>query len=122
LEKPGSEDCDLTIAPCGSRSTSQPVIYAEAGSNFTFVFMKNLDHFYPQNPGNFSVLWAENVNKPFKLLGSTKDTSAPSLSLYYIQAELPNTPIKHGIVQVVYFTQNPGAPAAFFQCADMGIF
>jgi len=121
-QQEAADDCALTTGPCGGRPVGIPSVIAEGGSNFTFVFQKNLDHFYSANPGNFTLYWAEHTDFSYIKIGSTPDTDAPSLTFYVIEAELPMKPDRHGVVQVVYYTNNPEAPPAFYQCADMGRF
>ncbi len=78
--------------------------------------------FLSQSFLTLSKSWAEHSDFPFQAIGSTPDTDAPSLSFYVVEAVLPNKPDRHGIVQVVYYTNNPEAPPAFYQCGDMGRF
>jgi len=58
----------------------------------------------------------------FQLIAVIPDTNTPALTYYTLQAEVPNVIIKHGVVQVVYNTNNPNAPPSFYQCADFGTF
>jgi len=117
---PGANDCALLSGPCG-RSASSPVIYAQKGSNFTIVFQKNLDHWYQANPGNFTVNWSTTVSNDFEFVATVPDDGEPSLTYYEVMVTVPNMIVKHGVLQVVYYTNNPSAPPSFWQCADFGI-
>jgi len=117
----GSNDCALVDGPCGKRDAAPPKVLAQAGSNFTFVFQKNLDHFYSSNPGNFTISWAPTLDGAFKTIGTISDDKQPSLTFYTFTFTLPTTVSRHGVMQVVYYTNNPNAPSAFYQCADFAI-
>eukprot|EP01116_Phalansterium_solitarium_P019526 TRINITY_DN5492_c0_g1_i1.p3 TRINITY_DN5492_c0_g1~~TRINITY_DN5492_c0_g1_i1.p3 ORF type:complete len:174 (+),score=76.80 TRINITY_DN5492_c0_g1_i1:54-524(+) len=119
-----ADDCALVQpGPCGGRSASQPAIVVVGGSNFTVVFQKNLDHWTAASPGNFTVTFyaTPDASDTGKVLGSTPDTQSPSLTIYAAHVTIPNVPTKHGIIQTVYYTNNPQAPPTFYQCADIAI-
>ena len=50
------------------------------------------------------------------------DTAAGSLSLYTATVKFSERISQRGILQVVYNTNNPAAPAQFVQCADLYLF
>jgi len=120
--KKGASDCALVSpGPCGGRAVESPVLIAKAGTNFTVVFQKNLDHWYSDEPGNFTVSLATSVGGDFDELATVADSAAPSLSFFLAEVALPLTAVKHGVLQVVYYPNNPAAPDTFYQCADFSI-
>eukprot|EP00483_Globobulimina_turgida_P009421 UN09440 len=122
LSKAGADECGITAAPCGSvpATNVNAVIMSEM---VTVVMEKNLDHFISSSPGNFTVsLWT--VGGEFvRVLGVVTDDARPSGSLYQVRVSVPHeggqTKV---IIQAVYYTNNPNAPAAFYQCADLEIY
>jgi hypothetical protein len=55
-------------------------------------------------------------------LGSMKDTNHGSMEMYKLEYKVPDVAPGSYIVQSIYYTNNPQAPAAFYQCADVQIF
>lgn len=83
--------------------------------------LKNNDHFNAGAPGNFSAyLWDAAGNS--KLLASTRDTNAPSLTLYRLRGSLAGVDAGNYTIQTIYYPNNAQAPPAFFQCSDVSVF
>jgi len=120
-EEPAATDCYLTTGPCGGKGMGPPVLFALAGTNFTILFQKNLDHFYAPAPGNFTISFSYDGMDFFEV-GSMPDTSAPSLTYYMMTHMVGQEFIKHGVLQVAYHTNNPNTPVTFYQCADIGVY
>ncbi len=56
-------------------------------------------------------------------LGSIKDTDTGSMETYRLEvAKIPDVAPGKYIVQTIYYPNNPNAPPAFYQCADVQIF
>jgi hypothetical protein len=105
--------------PCPPRGQIVAVV---AGEKSQVVLQKNLDHYYATTPGNFSVYLWDAAGKS-QLLASIPDDPSPSMTLYPVTVTLPSTvPAGNYTLQSVYYTNNPGAPADFFQCADVVVF
>ncbi|XP_030830632.1 uncharacterized protein LOC575072 [Strongylocentrotus purpuratus] len=124
INKPASPDCALLPEPCGGRNASLGTTLAiKEGSRFVVAFQKNLDHFYPSNPGSFKISLSFDEEKTFQLLQFLPDTSDPSLTLYYMNVTMPAMPLKKpGTLRIAYVTQNPEAPAVFYQCSDIMLY
>jgi hypothetical protein len=121
-ETAGTPDCALLTGPCGGRSATSPYALVPRGTNYTVSFMKNLNHFYAAKPGSFVVDFAEDPEgKKFTTMTHTPDTNAPALTYYNLHFLLPNHAVRHGVLRVRYVTNNPNAPAVFYQCADFGL-
>lgn len=119
-DKPADNACALTTGPCGGVAPGTPSVTLKAGSTFQFQLMKNLDHFNPKSPGNFTVTL--NPGAHVSTLGSTADTSAPSLTKYTVTGTIPSSaPMGTQTIQSIYYTSNPAAPSAFYQCATVTI-
>jgi hypothetical protein len=85
--------------------------------------MKNMDHYAGAGlAGNFTVnLWGSTPSPLF--LGAIADTyvTAP-INMYSIQVPIPvNVATGSYVMQVVYYTDNSDAPAAFYTCSDVSI-
>eukprot|EP01130_Rhizamoeba_saxonica_P008966 TRINITY_DN3634_c0_g1_i1.p1 TRINITY_DN3634_c0_g1~~TRINITY_DN3634_c0_g1_i1.p1 ORF type:complete len:157 (-),score=32.21 TRINITY_DN3634_c0_g1_i1:36-506(-) len=119
INTPGSNDCVLTSGPCGDARPSRTV--GTFSGTMTVAFQKNLDHWYKNAPGNFTVAIADSPTGNFTPLKVLPDTDSDSLTFYFEKILLPNKNIDHAVLQVVYYTNNPGAPAAFYQCADISV-
>eukprot|EP01114_Cavostelium_apophysatum_P002777 TRINITY_DN1246_c0_g1_i1.p1 TRINITY_DN1246_c0_g1~~TRINITY_DN1246_c0_g1_i1.p1 ORF type:complete len:155 (+),score=11.95 TRINITY_DN1246_c0_g1_i1:107-571(+) len=117
-----SDNCIRQTGPCGGLKPQSPSVYIQSNSTFIFTFIKNLDHWYAADPGNFTLRIQESPSSQWTLLGTTPDTESPSLTLFTIAAQLPANPAKIAVVQLVYYPNNPEAPSAFYQCADVGLF
>jgi len=120
LNKAASPDCGLTKAPCGGRNvTTHYPIGLGAGEDFEFIWQKNLDHFNATEPGYFSIKIGRSPEHMMEIF-RTPDTNASSLALYTKFAHIPR---EHDegphILQATYVTNNPKAPEAFYQCADV---
>ena len=89
---------------------------------FHFKFVRSRqDHWNGDfaNPGLFLINYSLDGGRTFVFGASLADDSTPSLGIFTIlfnsALQLPVGPI---VLQVVYKTNNPSAPAAFYQCAD----
>lgn len=81
-----------------------------------------LCHLRLQAPGNFAAAMAPAGSTAFHPVGVTLDTSAPSLSLYYIDAKIPaDVAPGNYTLQLAYNTKNSQAPPAFYACADITV-
>lgn len=89
----------------------------QAGSQAVFTLQKNENHWgSAASAGNFSAfLWDPEGSATF--LGSIQDTPLPSLSTYALAVTLPAVAPGNYTVQTIYFTNNPAAPPAFYQCS-----
>ena len=83
--------------------------------------LKNNDHFNAGAPGNFSAYLWDAAGKS-KFLASTRDTNAPSLTLYRLRGSLAGVDAGNYTIQTIYYTNNDQAPPAFFQCSDISVF
>ncbi|XP_033109105.1 uncharacterized protein LOC117110491 isoform X3 [Anneissia japonica] len=124
INKQGATDCILLDGPCGGRPPVSPPQYgAKSGGNYTLSFQKNLDHWTAATPGQFRVLFSSSDPMDFKVLAKIADMGEPSLTIYTVNVTMPtrppNTPVT---IQVVYETNNPNAPPAFYQCSDVMLF
>ena len=71
------------------------------------------------NPGVFEVYYSLDGGSTFNFIASVADDASPSLSFYSLTFSTGLTaPVGPFIGQVVYKTNNPSAPAAFYQCFD----
>eukprot|EP00483_Globobulimina_turgida_P004858 UN04867 len=122
LSKVGAAECGITAGPCGSVSTGflNAAIMSEM---MTVVMEKNLDHFFASRPGNFTVsVWTAG-GVFVRDLGFVMDDARPSGSLYQVRFNIPHEGGESKyIIQAIYYTNNPNAPAAFYQCADVEIY
>ncbi len=84
--------------------------------------MKNADHYNPTSPGNFQV-FGFLADRFSHLLAQLPDTPSGALTLYNVTLPVPTTAPAGALagLQVIYNTNNPKAPAAFFACADVQI-
>ncbi|KAL5493680.1 hypothetical protein EMCRGX_G014890 [Ephydatia muelleri] len=122
LNSPGAPDCIYLEAPCGNVAAETAHVYFSKGDNISVVFQKNLDHFYSQSPGQFIVSLAQLSDAPqFEKVLTIPDDKQPSLTLYTPNITLPSTLSGPVVLQVVYVTNNPQAPASFYQCADIRV-
>ena len=133
--------CFNTQYPCGNTVRGKPSAAYFRGQNafvsvsYTYVYtftslpavchstilqiLKNLDHYNPAAPGNFSAYLIASDNSRY-LLGTLPDTSAPSLTVYQMEVSiLSSLAAGNYTLQSVYITDNTAAPAAFYQCADV---
>jgi hypothetical protein len=74
------------------------------------------------SPGNFTVsLWGPSSPNG-EVISYRPDDTRPSLSMYELEVFIRNeTKPGQYILQAVYNTANPAAPAQFFQCADITV-
>merc|ERR1719150_2576217 len=104
--------------PCGSVPPDQNANAAIMSEVYTVVMEKNLDHFNNASyPGNFTVsLWTSG-GEYLRDLGSVMDDARPSGSIYQVRVNIPHEGGESKfILQAVYYTNNPNAPPAFYQC------
>lgn len=118
LNSIGAADCGLTEPPCGGRDAETPRVFFEWGENVSIVFQKNADHYLQNSPGKFVLSVAQDGEFNFQTLAEFPDTGAPSGTLYTPAVVVPRDFYDHAVLQLVYITNNPAAPEAFFQCAD----
>ncbi|KAL4238288.1 hypothetical protein ACF0H5_003000 [Mactra antiquata] len=119
LNSAGSNDCVLLSSPCGGRAEGTYETTFTAGQKATVIFQKNLDHWDSKTPGRFDIkLWKGNTATT---VGSVPDMGEQSLHLYNEEVTIPATMHGAAILQVTYVTNNPNAPAVFYQCADVMI-
>ena len=119
-DKPGASIC-AQLSSCGAAKPGAPAANWTEGQPQKLVWMKNLDHWNSAAPGNFSI----NIWQNGKVLGHLKpipDDNKPSLTQYAEQVLIPTSAAK-GVytVEVVYYTNNPQAPAAFYECTDIDV-
>ena len=123
LNKPGSNDCMLLKYPCGGRPAGKHSEILRVGQNFTVIFQKNLNHYTAASPGGFSIYLGDEQGGMFKTLAQINDMNEPDLHLYTVDVTIPSFKLKKQLfLQTVYVTNNPKAPAAFYQCSDVMIF
>lgn len=116
---PGSNDCIFLKGPCGGQLPGTATTTWRSGQNVTIILQKNLDHWNQASPGYFAVNLMQGTM--VKEIARTPDTSAKSLTVYLLNGMVPTGATGRMIVQAVYMTNNPQAPAAFYQCADVDI-
>jgi len=99
--KVASNTCYQTMGPCGNTTQGPSSVTYKRGQTVEIVINKNLDHFQPAAPGNFTVT-PYFYGEEYPLLALLPDTDAPSLSLYNVSFTIP-TDISSGIwtLQVV---------------------
>ncbi|XP_071941310.1 uncharacterized protein [Antedon mediterranea] len=123
INNKAASDCGLEQGPCGGRNPMSPQYGAKSGGNYTVSFQKNLDHWTAATPGQFTVMMSDSKTMDFKLLAKVADKGEPSLTVYSVNVTLPTRPPNTKVImQVVYETNNPQAPPAFYQCSDMMLF
>ncbi|XP_077980598.1 uncharacterized protein LOC144435835 [Glandiceps talaboti] len=122
LNKAGSDDCILTNGPCGGRMKMTPQQGVRLNANYTVTWQKNLDHYNQAMPGQFivSIGGNDSSQQEFIQLHKQADDSQPSLTLYSFNVTMPKSvPYMVGVIQIQYVTDNPQAPAVFYQCSDV---
>merc|ERR1711909_63087 len=117
LNTAGNSACLQLKGPCGSHAAETP--QATIGQTYEIIFQKNLDHWTGRHPGYLDVnLWDSNMHKT--QIGRIKDTDTGSKHYYSLTGTLPSSVMNGNyILQVTYVTNNPNAPAEFYQCADV---
>ncbi|CAH1773927.1 unnamed protein product [Owenia fusiformis] len=120
INKPGATDCILLKGPCGER-TGMPTTGVKAGTNFTVLIQKNLDHWDKATPGYFTVSWGLSETS-MTMIAKVQDNGEPSLYIYEVEVTAPKSLNDHYIMQVTYVTMNKQAPPVFYQCADFGVY
>ena len=79
-----------------------------------------MNHWNASYPGNFTVSIATSDTSAFLILATLPNNDDPNLTYYNVTFVVPSTvPTGHAVVQTVYYANNPSAPAAFYQCADV---
>lgn len=121
LNSVGAADCGLTEPPCGGRDPETPKVFFEWGENVSIVFQKNEDHYLQQSAGTFTISVAKYGEFDFQTLAEFSDTDQPSGTLYTPNVVVPRDFYDHAVLQLVYTTNNPAVPKAFYQCADLRI-
>ena len=118
-----AKDCALLTGPCGKRPAEDPIVTLSIGHNVSVIFQKNLNHFDAAKPGAFVVSISKSAPiLKFVPLLTVKDTNSTSLTLYTESVKIPeNYEGDNAVLQDKYVTDNPAAPAVFYQCADVGI-
>eukprot|EP00013_Stygamoeba_regulata_P022455 CAMPEP_0177652112 /NCGR_PEP_ID=MMETSP0447-20121125/12930_1 /TAXON_ID=0 /ORGANISM="Stygamoeba regulata, Strain BSH-02190019" /LENGTH=155 /DNA_ID=CAMNT_0019155283 /DNA_START=43 /DNA_END=510 /DNA_ORIENTATION=+ len=117
IDSPGSQSCFLVKGPCGGfdQPGANPTVFS--GKIFLAI-EKNLNHWNSADPGNFEVSLINGNTTTQILQFSDTDETAPFV--YYMMAGVPeNFPKGAATLQVIYNTNNPNAPAQFFQCSDV---
>eukprot|EP01084_Bolivina_argentea_P252099 423076_1 len=123
LTKPGSAECGLTDEPCGGVPNGQNQNAAIMSEKLTVVMLKNFDYFYAKAPGNFTVSLWTNGGEKLRDLGFVADDARKNGSIYQVPVLIPHEGTESKfIIQAAYFTNNPSAPEAFYQCADLEIY
>jgi hypothetical protein len=115
----GNPACYETQGPCGKFNKPGPPVAVYPGS-VNVVINKNLNHFWPQNPGNFSVfLWKGNTAVRIATFPDTNESTDPQT--YMLNVKVPEHPRQVSyVLQAVYFTNNPNE-GNFYQCSDIAI-
>eukprot|EP01091_Cochliopodium_minus_P021271 TRINITY_DN9655_c0_g1_i1.p1 TRINITY_DN9655_c0_g1~~TRINITY_DN9655_c0_g1_i1.p1 ORF type:complete len:164 (-),score=46.56 TRINITY_DN9655_c0_g1_i1:30-494(-) len=118
FNKEASADCGLQQGPCGGRNPQEPAVEIHPAAQFYATFQKNLNHYNPSNPGNFTISWGRYENpSSFTNLATIPDTNSSSLTLYINQLKFPIVnQAQRGVIQVVY---NTNIGLTFYQCADI---
>ena len=115
--------CALLDGPCPKANSKGSAVMAYfSGDELWVNMLKNQDHYLAGAKGNFTAyLWDAQGNKKF--IGSTPDSAAPSLTQYRVRSPdvLKNAQPGNYTVQTIYYTNNPQAPPAFFQCSDITV-
>ncbi|XP_078333218.1 uncharacterized protein LOC111100524 [Crassostrea virginica] len=120
INKEGNDNCFQIKGPCGKLPPSKDGVIIRPGQTLSVTFQKNLDHFLSSSPGNFTVAIGSVATEKFQVLATIADKGEKSLTLYTAQVKIPLVKGNYAI-QVTYNTNNPGAPASFYQCADVMI-
>jgi len=121
LNAKGAADCLLTTGPCGGRDHPSPPVGLGEGEKFVMTWQKNLDHFNSAKPGYFAVSIGNSTQNMTEIHRTADSSSFPSLSLISANVTIPREHTGHKILQVKYVTNNPSAPAVFYQCSDVNI-
>eukprot|EP01084_Bolivina_argentea_P221923 375744_1 len=117
----GADPCALTTPPCGGVNGSNSEVTSFLnGERISIVMQKNLDHFVSTSPGNFTV-HLHHPNATVQRLGVIMDDADPTFSIYQVDGKIPTVDEGRYMIQAIYHTNNPNAPAAFYQCADVFI-
>merc|ERR1711916_12238 len=113
-----ADDCGLTTKDCGDRDPATPVVAFEAGSNQTFVWQKNVDHFTTAYPGTWVISYAsDSTSGNFSQLYKATDTNTTDLTVYSANIVVPTEKAAHGVFQLQYQVSF----GVFYQCADVAI-
>ncbi|KAF6017736.1 hypothetical protein EB796_023937 [Bugula neritina] len=120
-----SHDCYRVIPPCGAKPAENSTTYLQAGSVYTIIFQKNLDHIDYKTPGWFTVSFGVD-EQSFVEVARVKDRGEKNLHLFSEDIIVPPV-MNHSkrIVQVAYVTNNASmAPpvAIYYQCSDVIIY
>jgi hypothetical protein len=124
INNAATPDCGLTVGPCGGRTANEPGIEIRPAIPFTVTFQKNENHFNPDGPGNFTIDYSMTGDSgPWRILSVLPDTNTDPLTLYSQVVKLPiRAHDTTSVLRVTYWTNNPAAPPAFYQCADIVIY
>ncbi|XP_003386827.1 PREDICTED: uncharacterized protein LOC100638854 [Amphimedon queenslandica] len=123
LVKSGADTC-LVIKdpPCGGAEAEDPKVSFTAGNNATVDIQKNLDHFYSQNPGSWEVFLWDGGSSGKSVAKFADSSDFKTLDNKAVTVMIPSDAGKgKAILQLIYTTNNPNAPAMFYQCADVMI-
>ncbi|XP_069106332.1 uncharacterized protein [Argopecten irradians] len=124
INKKAAGNCILLKPPCGGRPRQDNrTVDFRVGQEYEVVIQKNLDHYKDGSPGFFEILLIEESSESSKSLVKIPDQGEPSLTVYFQTIVIPAVQWsgQDTVLQVVYRTNNPAAPAAFYQCADVRI-
>eukprot|EP00992_Anisonema_acinus_P003690 TRINITY_DN13691_c0_g1_i1.p2 TRINITY_DN13691_c0_g1~~TRINITY_DN13691_c0_g1_i1.p2 ORF type:complete len:157 (+),score=42.76 TRINITY_DN13691_c0_g1_i1:49-519(+) len=121
-DSPGAKVCFQTTGPCGTEHSGLPMLRVKANSVVHISILKNLNHLNAEAPGNFTLRgWPlGHEAEPGPLVGFFSDYSNAPMQTFNTSVLVPQgTPAGRYVLQAVYNTNNPQAPAAFYQCSDV---
>ncbi|KAH3854029.1 uncharacterized protein LOC127875445 isoform X2 [Dreissena polymorpha] len=127
LDAAAAPDCYRVTGPCGGMDTAGHVrtVFQE-GDMVSITYQKNAGHWVAATPGYFAISLIKLSNHGGTLsapqeLKRREDKNEPNLTIFSDAVQLPAGVHGHHIIQVTYVTNNPAAPAVFYQCADVTI-
>jgi len=115
---PGAPICGLTSAPCGGQPVSTNPFIVKPGSQTVITVIKNVDHYFAANPGNFSFYGFSSGGRS-PLLALLPDTQTGNLFEFNVTLPTPAGVLPGDyFLQVAYFTNNPRAAPVYYTCVD----
>lgn len=119
LQTVGADQCArVDNSPCGGIPHDQYAVgIYRAYESYQIVFQKNRDHFYAPNPGYFELKVLVDEREPNEYLARVRDSDRVK-NLQFITANV-TMPEEGLTLQLKYVTNNPDAPAVFYQCSDI---
>jgi len=123
----GNPSCFRHGPPCGGQPAGEPKASYAAGSQQTFHFQQNYNHFALGQPGYLDVAWAvgpDPKDEDFQVFGAIGDYNAHwqgQQHNFSLAVTIPNTDCSHCVVRMRYQSNKPGEQT-FYQCSDVNFY